>query len=130
MKTLRNIYQFLRGIIFGKLTYPKWNIFPKVKPTEQDWYQCTIEVPNQQRYIMNLYWYPSTERFIDNIRKNVCETYDVIGYSGKKLDDIGQDRTNNVITWTKLPKPYMDGFVYKDPTVPEQKTPYGKIKKS
>ena len=60
---------------------------------------------------MELYWYPDQQKFIDNIRNNVCETYVVTSdITGERLYDIGQDRTNDVIAWRKNPKPYMKGF--------------------
>lgn len=88
-----------------------WKIFEKVKPNDKGWYQCTVEVKNQQRYVMQLFWYPERQKFIDNIRENVCETYNVIGYSGERLHDIGQDRTDSVVAWKKISKPYMKGFI-------------------
>jgi hypothetical protein len=90
-----------------------WNDFNKQKPTEKGWYVCTVEVKNQQRYVMELYWYPETRRFIDNIRQNVCDTYTVMDYLGKRVYDMGQDRTASVVAWQDKPEPYMDGFVKK-----------------
>lgn len=88
-----------------------WKVFSKKKPNKNGWYLTTVEVKNQQRYTMNLYWYSETEKFIDNIRKNVCESYTVTGYSGERLYDVGHDRTNDVIAWKKICKPYMKGFI-------------------
>lgn len=88
-----------------------WKNFNKTKPKEKDWYMCTVEVKNQQRYTMSLYWYPNSQKFIDNIRKNVCEVYDIRNYNGDRIYDIGQDRTKDVIAWRKIPKPYMKGFI-------------------
>jgi len=88
-----------------------WKLFSKTKPQQSGWYLCTVEVKNQQRYIMELYWYVDQQKFIDNIRNNVCETYFVRSeITGKRLYDIGQDRTDDVIAWKKNPKPYMKGF--------------------
>ena len=92
-----------------------WRKFSKVKPKEKGWYQCTVEVKDQQRYVMNLYWFPDRDKFIDNIRQNVCETYEVMsGVSGERLTDIGQDRTDSVVAWKKMCKPYMRGFIKRD----------------
>jgi hypothetical protein len=88
-----------------------WKRFSKNKPKQDGWYICTVEVEKQQRYVMELHWYSEKQKFIDNIRQNVCETYEVIGCSGKRLYDIGQDRTRGVVAWKKQPKPYMKGFV-------------------
>lgn len=88
-----------------------WNNFSKRQPKEADWYMCTVEVKNQQRYTMSLYWYPYTQKFIDAIRQNVCDVYSVMSCTGERLRDIGQDRTEDVVAWRKIPKPYMWGFV-------------------
>ncbi len=88
-----------------------WKIFKKKKPEKEGWYLCTYEVENFQRYVMNLYWWPKKQKFIDNIREDVVDTYNVMGLSGERIHDIGQDRTDMVIAWRKLPKPYMRGFV-------------------
>lgn len=88
-----------------------WKKFLKKTPKENGWYMCTVEVERQQRYTMSLYWYSESQKFIDNIRKNVCETYEVMGFGGNRLYDIGQDRTNSVVAWRNIPKPYMRGFV-------------------
>lgn len=90
-----------------------WKNFVKRKPKEKGWYLCTVEVKNQQRYTMKLYWYPETQKFIDNIRQNVCDVYQVMSSTGERLRDIGQDRTKGVVAWRKLPKPYMRGFIKK-----------------
>lgn len=93
--------------------YTMWKKFPKVRPKNKGWYQCTVEVEGQQRYVMNLYWYPDRSKFIDNIRDNVCELYEVMS-DGKRVTDIGQDRTKGVVAWREMPKPYMKGFIKED----------------
>ena len=88
-----------------------WKLFNKTKPKEKGWYLCTVEVKGFQRYVMELYWYPDQQKFIDNIRQNVCETYFIKSeITGERVYDIGQDRTKDVIAWKKNPKPYMKGF--------------------
>lgn len=88
-----------------------WKVFNKEKPKEDGWYATTVEVKGQQRYVMSLYWNCKTQKFIDNIRQNVCEVYTVLDYKGDRLFDIGQDRTEGVVAWRKIPKAYMKGFV-------------------
>jgi hypothetical protein len=90
-----------------------WKQFPKHKPYQKGWYCCTVEVKNQQRYIMDLYWYPNIKNgvFYDNIRLNVCETYTVLGCNGTRLTDIGHDRTSDVVAFKKIHRPYMKGFI-------------------
>lgn len=95
-----------------------WKLFKKKKPKTNGWYLCTVEVPGQQRYVMDLYWYNETQRFIDNRRQSIFDVYAVYGYSDEtKMQDnrlytIGLcDRTENVIAWKNVPKTYMKGFV-------------------
>lgn len=88
-----------------------WKRFDKKKPTEKGWYMCTVEVPNQQRYVMDLYWYPDRQKFIDNRRQTIFDDYTVTDYEGKRLHSIGLcDRTSGVVAWRKMPKTYMRGF--------------------
>lgn len=95
-----------------------WRLFKKKKPKKNGWYICTVEVPGQQRYVMDLYWYSQTQRFRDNRRQSVFDVYDVYGYNDdtktqdKKLYTENLcDRTENVIAWRNPPKTYMKGFV-------------------
>ena len=95
-----------------------WKKFPRNVPEKEGWYQCTVEVKNQQRYVMNLYWrfddYAVYRgRWRDNIRQDVFSTYYVYDYSGKRLFTAKEcDRTYSVVAWKGLPKPYMRGFEY------------------
>jgi hypothetical protein len=86
-----------------------WMEFKHIKPEKKGWYLCTVEVKNHQRYTMNLYWYPRKKIFRDNIVQKICEVYTVVS-RGKRIYDIGQDRTKDVIAWREIPKPYMVGF--------------------
>lgn len=89
-----------------------WQDFNKKKPTENGWYLCTVEVPNQQRYVMELYWYNETKQFRDNRRQNVFDLYRVEAIGKKILHaDPLCNRTADVVAWKKLPKKYMKGFV-------------------
>lgn len=94
-----------------------WRKFPKNKPKKNGWYICTVEVPNQQRYVMMLYWYGErgeSGKFIDNIRQTIFDVYDVYGYSGDKLSTCELcDRTDGVVAFRKPPKSYMKGFIKK-----------------
>lgn len=93
-----------------------WKKFPKRKPKKDGWYLTTIRFKQGkgfQTYVMNLYWYGKRNQgegaFIDNIRQNVFECYYVkmSEYSDERLKTIRLcDRTNQVIAWRKLPKPY------------------------
>ena len=95
-----------------------WHVFKKKKPKKEGWYQCTVEVPGQQRYVMDLYWYNRLGgRFRDNRRQNVFDSYIVYGYNDETRElnlrlytEPLCDRTEGVIAWRKLPRTYMRGF--------------------
>ena len=72
----------------------------------------TIEVPGQQRYVMDLYWYCDRQVFRDNRVQRVFGTYQVLNYKGERIyrDDLC-DRTDGVVAWRKIPRTYMRGFV-------------------
>lgn len=95
-----------------------WNKVIKKKPKKSGWYICTVEVPGQQRYVMDLWYNNSTGRWLDNRRQQIFNDYEVYGYNDetgkndKRLSTISLcDRTNSVVAWRKLPKTYMKGFV-------------------
>ena len=89
-----------------------WKVFKDKKPIKNGWYQCIVEVPNQQRYVMDLYWYNEKQQFRDNRRQNVYDTYNVLNYKNEKMyTEKLCDRTENVVAWRKIPKAYMKGFV-------------------
>jgi hypothetical protein len=95
-----------------------WHKFPKTKPKKNGWYQCTVEVSNQQRYVMDLFWYGDRQQFRDNRRQDVFDSYDVYGYNNetklndKKLYTINLcNRTDEVVAWRQQYKPYMNGFM-------------------
>lgn len=91
-----------------------WHLFSKKKPKRNGWYLCTVEVPNQQKYVMALYWYSASKTFSNNmIMRHVFDCYEVYGYNEKTgLRDrrlyTGDmcDRTKDVIAWKKMPKAY------------------------
>ena len=92
-----------------------WKRFDRKKPKKNGWYTCTVEVPNQQRYVMDLFWYNQTQQFRDNRRQDVYDVYEVYNYDGKKMHaDKLCNRTNNVIAWKKRPRVYMKGFIKSD----------------
>ena len=98
-----------------------WRRFDKCKPEKNGWYQCTIcfkfdraksGEPIYDTYVMDLYWYGDTQRFIDNRAKHGFMTYDVYGYTnGSKKRKLHYspliDRTDDVVAWKELPKPYL-----------------------
>lgn len=89
-----------------------WKLFKKKQPKKDGWYICTVEVPGQQRYVMDLYWYSGSKRFKDNRRQTVYDYYNVTDCDGNRIHTEKLcDRTENVIAWRKEPKTYMKGFV-------------------
>ena len=106
--------------VINKL-FNRWRVFAKEKPKKNGWYLCTVEVPGQQRYVMDLYWYGEKQRFKDNRRQSVFNDYDVYAYNydtheyDKPLHTNELcDRTDNVVAWKRIPKTYMKGFVEKE----------------
>lgn len=97
--------------------FNRWRVFEKEKPEKRGWYQCTVGKPAKYLYTMNLYWCDDIQRFKDNRRQSVFNDYDVYAYNDvtheydKPINtDSLCDRTDRVIAWKKLPKPYMKGF--------------------
>lgn len=88
-----------------------WTPFDKKKPKVNGWYQCTVEVPNQQRYVMDLYWYNEKQMFRDNRIQHTFDTYEVLNYKGEHMHFNNLcNRTSDVVAWRKMPKTYMRGF--------------------
>lgn len=91
----------------------------KYQPKKDGWYLCTIcfdtGFGHYQSYVMDLYWYSNRQKFIDNRVQNVFNTYDVMGWGNSITDspvkkrlyhDSNCDKTEKVVAWRKLPKPY------------------------
>lgn len=91
--------------------------------TKEGWYLCTVEVKNQQRYVMNLFWYNNKYSayggyFKDNLRQHIFDVYEVYGYDDnspdkKKLLNTCDlcNRTDDVVYYKKIQKACMKGFV-------------------
>ena len=86
-----------------------WKSFPKHQPKHDGWYLCSVEVPNQQRYVMPLWW--DGEFFLNNYRQNVFDTYKVINMKGERIyTDILCNRTKDVKYWKNEPRTCYKGF--------------------
>lgn len=97
-----------------------WKKFPNAKPRKDGWYQCTLAFESDrtifgetvyQTYVMDLYWYSDKGSFCDNRRQNVFDIYQVFSDEtlSKKIDtDRLVDRTNNVVAWRRLHRPYKE----------------------
>lgn len=67
---------------------------------------------DDQRYVTVLYWNLSTECFIDNLRFDVFNKYKAYnGFDKRIYIDSLCNKTNNVVAWKNLCKPYMKGLV-------------------
>lgn len=93
-----------------------WRNIRKRKPKLTGWYQCIVvygvnKEGDSKAYVMDLYWYSHSGRFVDNRRQNVFMMYDVYSngdpYHKNALttDDLC-DRTKDVIAWRPMPNPY------------------------
>ena len=80
-------------------TEPQWISCSERLPKEKGWYQCTCrdnEIWNTDGIVRDLYWYPSLEEFVDNIR-----------YERNNLKEIEKFFwTKYVVAWMPLPEPY------------------------
>ena len=90
-----------------------WHKVSKKKPKEDDWYLCTIDIPGYGRRIIELYYYAESGRFIDRIRQDVFNMYEVFAidiftkqYDKHITTDLLCDRTDCVVAWRKMPKAY------------------------
>lgn len=96
-----------------------WKRFDKHKPEKDGWYQCTVAFPSGfegqiQSYVMDLYYYKDHNKWIDNRRQDIFSTYEVYGYGfGNKKKRLYTNnlcnRTDNVIAWRPMPKPFKIG---------------------
>ena len=96
--------------------FNRWKPYPKYKPTEEGWHQCSI-IYNKEKnkgYVMDLWWDKRSEEWRDNRRLNVFDTYDVYGYGVDILDKPIKKILYNddlcyrkdVVAFKKLPKLY------------------------
>lgn len=90
-----------------------WIDFAKEKPTKAGWYLCTVtfgEEDMTQSYVIDLYWRPEQQRFIDNRRQFIFDTFEVRSCTGERLHTIDLcDRTDDVTAWMELPECYVKG---------------------
>lgn len=112
-----------------KKLFNLWRRFDKYKPDKDGWYECTVNVGDHQRYVMQLYYRTNTKKFIDNIRYDMLRSYYVYNedpYSYYiqnclKVSSIWKlqstricnldciDRTKDVVAWKKIPRTYLRG---------------------
>lgn len=98
--------------------FNRWKPYPKHKPEERGWYQCSIRYGEEkdQAYVMDLWWDDKKEIWRDNRRLDVFNSYDVYGYGDftdalsrqmkKLLHKDNLCERDDVIAFKKLPKIY------------------------
>lgn len=96
--------------------FNRWKPYPKYKPKEKGWYQCSIRYGEEkgEAYVMDLWWDDKREVWKDNRRLNVYQTYEVYGWGGSIIDTPVKQRIwhdnlcerNDVIAFKRLPKIY------------------------
>ena len=63
--------------------FNRWKPYPKYKPLKRGWYICSIRYGEEpgQAYVMDLFWDEKEEKWKDNRRLDVYNTYEVYGYN-------------------------------------------------
>ena len=91
----------------------RWKPYPKHKPKKRGWYICSIRYGEEpgQAYVMDLFWNEKLERWQDNRRLDVFQTFEVLGWG----EDI---RGNNI-----KKQIYYDNCCYRDDVVAFKKLP-------
>lgn len=96
------------------MIFNPWRKYPRHKPKEWGWYQCTYKLDDDpgNTYVMDLYYTPWKDEWIDKRRRNVFDGYQVFKASrattdeNRVMEDTMCDRTLGVIAWRKLPRPF------------------------
>lgn len=96
--------------------FNRWKPFPKYKPKEKGWYQCSIRYGEEpdEAYVMDLWWNDKLEVWKDNRRLHVFEIHEVYGWGTDIRDKPIKERIrydhlcerDDVIAFRKLPKIY------------------------
>ena len=96
--------------------FNRWKPYPKHKPKEKGWYQCSIRYGEEkgEAYVMDLWWDDKREVWKDNRRLDVYQTYEVYGWGNSIIDTPVKQRIwrdnlcerDNVVAFKKLPKIY------------------------
>jgi len=99
-KVWNEVINMLIHIINQQPTTDGWIPVSERLPKEKGWYQCSCYGPERwsKGLVRDLYWYPSLQQFVDNIR-----------YSENGFDDIKRWYwTEWVKAWQPLPQPYKE----------------------
>ena len=86
----------------------EWTPCDNGLPEEDRWYLCTLK----DRRVNTLYWDNRNQRWIDNVRKNMFELYDIrskLTGEGIKPNQESVYWDGWVVAWAELPKPYEGG---------------------
>ena len=98
----------------GEYMFNRWKPYPKYKPSKRDWYICSIRYGEEpgQAYVMDLFWDEKEEKWKDNRRLDVYNTYEVYGYNDethlidKRMYKDNLCYRNDVIAFKKIPRIY------------------------
>lgn len=97
------------------MIFNRWRKYPKHKPKESGWYQCTVKhgYGTDKPRVMDLYFdiTLNTYWWIDRRRQQVFDGYRVYLFSRAPIDDnrVFKDslcERDDVLAWRKLPKVY------------------------
>ena len=94
--------------------FNRWKPYPKYKPSKGGWYICSIRYGEEpgQAYVMDLFWDEKEEKWKDNRRLDVYNTYEVYGYNDethlmdKRMYKDNLCYRNDVIAFKKIPRIY------------------------
>lgn len=94
--------------------FNRWKPYPKYKPLKLGWYICSIRYGEEpgQAYVMDLFWDEKEEKWKDNRRLDVYNTYEVYGYNDethlmdKRMYKDNLCYRNDVIAFKKIPRIY------------------------
>lgn len=94
--------------------FNRWRKYPRKKPKEFGWYQCTVDCSDDRRKfkVMDLYFDANHNLWLDLRRQNVFDGYKTYHVSRAPIEenrywtDSLCDRTLAVVAWRKLPKPF------------------------
>ena len=89
-----------------------WRRYPRRKPKEDGFYLCTIPMGTTDGYVRKLMYSTRTDKWTDIYRQKVFDGYVVYKVCRAPIEenrvrtDGMCDRTDEVVAWKKIPKPY------------------------
>lgn len=102
------------------MIFNRWKKYPKRKPKEEGWYQCTVlyginGTANECPTVMDLYWWNAPDRggvWLNKDRQGIFDGYKVFLPCRAPIDDnrVYTDslcERVDVIAWRELSEPYI-----------------------